>query len=152
MTQVPTSLTPKAFRVWKELFKNPNIWMDASSLGQRVDMSGRELISVVCTMNSPYIEREKGTCSSAPRVKLNVTEEEQRDLYRAVMKLYYRIDQDMMDEIRSCITPLGWISSKDISEITGYRCATVAIAISLMDDVRMTKADTIKMYSCDPIY
>lgn len=152
MTEVPTTLTPKAYRIWKELFNNPNLWMDATSLGQMVDMSGRGVISVICTMNSPYIEREKGTCTTSPRVRLSVTDEELKDLYKAVTKMYYRIDDKMMHEIRDCITPLGWISSKDISEITGYRGATVAIALSMMDDVHMQKHDTIKMYTCDPIY
>lgn len=141
------NVTPKAYKIWKRLFIEPNLWIGVPAIAYDVDMTGRQVLSVLKTMNSPYIEKEASTADSDARVRLTVTDEELEALRRDVIVSYNNLSDAMLVEIHDALSPVGWTTASDISIITGYRPATICIALSIMDDVAQKSEGASKLYS-----
>lgn len=139
-------VTAKAYKVWKVLFDNPNMWMNVSDIAYKVDMSNRQVLAALQSMNSPYIKREVLGDYMGTAVKLEISDEELRQLKRNVMMTYHELDEEVLENIRAVLSPLGWTSAQDISNITGYRGSRIYVAISLMDDVVSKDTGTNKLY------
>jgi len=140
-------VTPKAYKIWKRLFEDPNLWMSVPSVAYDVDMTSRQVLSVLKTMHSDYIERRPGTSDSDPMLRLTVTDEEFRALRREVIMSYNNLDEEMLQGIRNALSPVGWTSASDLAIITGYRPAKICVALSIMSDVAQKTECATKLYS-----
>jgi len=139
-------VSPKAYKIWKVLFKRPNEWISMTTLSCDVNMSNRQISSVIQTMNCPNIVKSEATGNQEQEVMLKVTDEEFRALWNEVMRTYHGIDDTVLSNIRATLSPVGWTSAKDISLMTGYRGFKVYVAISQMDDVISKNYRSSKMY------
>lgn len=139
-------VTAKAYKIWRVLFKNPNIWLNLSDISREIDMSNRQTSSVLQTMHSKYIVKNEITNSRGVEIKLEVTPEELKALRREVLMTFHEIDPEVMENIRATLSPIGWTSAKDIALMTGYRGSRIFVAISLMDDVISKDSGSSRMY------
>lgn len=138
-------VTPKAYKIWKRLFKEPNIWLDLGDIAYDVNMTCRQVSSVVQTMNSAYI-RKSDNGKQRPAIKLCCDGEELELLKREVIISYNQLNDEIFDTIRASLSPVGWTSAQDVALITGYHGATINIATQLMDDVVSKDAGKSKYY------
>lgn len=139
-------VTPKAYKIWMVLFDCPNKWTNVSDIAYKVDMSNRQVLSVLQTMHSPYIEKEVLGDYMGTTVRLAITDEELRKLRKDVLMAYHDLNEEVFENIRSTLSPIGWTSAQDIANITGYRGSRVYIAMSLMDDVISKDTGSNKLY------
>ena len=140
-------ISSKAYKIWKRLFDSPNEWISVPTLAYDVDMSSRQVSCRLKGMNSPYIERIPACGSHLPAVRLTVTDEEFDALRKEVIMSYNNLDEEMLETIRSTLSPIGWTTASDISILTGYRSSTICIALSIMDGVIQKSDGSSKMYS-----
>lgn len=143
---IEMQVTPKAYKIWMVLFERPNTWTNVGDIAYEVDMSNRQVLSVLQTMNSPYIEKEVLGDYMGTAVKLTISDEDFRRLRREVLMSYHELDEEVFNRIRSTLSPIGWTSAQDISNITGYRGSRVYVAMSLMDDVISKDTGSNKLY------
>jgi len=128
-------VTAKAYRIWKRLFADPNVWLSIPGVAYDVNMTSREVQAILRTMNSEYIERTPGSTDVDPAIRLTVTDEEFVQLRRDVIMSFNELTDDMLDNIYGALSPIGWVSAADISNVTGYIPAKVCVALSIMDGV-----------------
>ena len=139
------NITPKAYRIWKRLFEDPNKWLMMKDIAFDVNMTCRQVSSVVQTMNSPYIIRDEEN-DAWPAIMLKVPEKDLDALKFDVISSYNKLDDEMFNAIRSTLSPVGWTTAQDLSAITGYTGAKLSLALSLMDDVIAKDGGKTKMY------
>ena len=139
-------VTSKAYRVWKVLFEHPNEWLGLSYISREIDMSNRQTSSVIQTMNSSHIIKGEAPGTKYVEIKLEGTDEELKELRREVLMTFHEIDDEVMENIHSTLSTIGWTSAKDIALMTGYRGSRIYVAISLMDDVVSKDSGTSRLY------
>lgn len=140
-------VTSKAYKIWKRLFNEPNVWLSIPSVAYDVDMSSRQVQAVLKTMNSPYIEKQPGSPDSVPAIRLTISQEDFVKLKRDVIMSYNKLSEEMLDEIYNVLSPVGWTSAADLSLETGYCSAKICIALSIMDGVIQKNDGVSKLYS-----
>jgi len=140
-------VTPKAYRIWKRLFTEPNVWLSIPGIAYDVNMTSREVQAVLKTMNSEYIERMPGSTDCLPTVRLTISDEDFIQLRRDVIMTFNELTEDMLDTIYGVLSPVGWLSASDIANITGYLPAKICVALSIMDGVVQKNKGASKLYS-----
>ena len=140
-------VTSKAYKIWKRLFDEPNVWLSIPGIAYDVDMSSRQVQAVLKTMNSPYIERRPGSSDVDPKLRLTISDGELAILKREVIMTYNHLSEEMLDEIYAVLSPVGWTSAADLSLETGYCSAKISIALSVMDGIVQKNDGVSKLYS-----
>lgn len=138
-------VTPKAYRIWRRLFEEPNRWITLNEIAFDVDMTCRQVSSVIQTMNSDNIIRA-GDPRAKPAVMLKCTKEEYDALKREVTLSFNHLDDEVFWNIRRSLSNVGWTSAQDVALLTGYGGAKISIAVSFMDDVKSKDAGKSKLY------
>lgn len=139
-------VSSKAYKVWKILFDHPNEWLTLSYISHEADMSNRQTSSVLQTMGYDHIQRAEVPPNRSVEIMLTVSDDELADLKREVMRSFHGIDDEVMENIRSALSTVGWTSAQDIAVITGYGGFKIYVAISMMDDVISKESGSARVY------
>lgn len=109
-------------------------------------MSNRQASTVIQTMGCSDIKRRDVPPDRVVQICLEVSDDELRSLKRQVQTIFYQIDDEVVENIRATLSPIGWTSAQDIALATGYRGVRIYVAISMMDDVISRDNGAYKAY------
>ena len=136
----------KTYRIWRVLLDSPNEWLNVMSVAHSVNMTSRQVSSIVNTIASPYIHKERDAGDKELYISVMGTPEEILQIKAQVMHDYYGISSDMCGQVKDTLSPIGWMTVGDISDDTGIERLNVSRILSILPDVVSKGSGSVTMY------
>lgn len=140
------NLNYKAYRIWSVLLNNPNEWFSVIDVAHDVNMTSRQVSSIVNVIASPYIIKERDKNNKELYITVQGTPEEILNLKKQVMHDYYGISADMYTRVEDTLSPVGWMTVGDISDDTGIERLNVSRVLSVLPTVVTKSTGSVTMY------
>ena len=136
----------KAYRIWRVLLDSPNQWLSVMDVAHDVNMTARQVSSIVGTMPSPPVVKERDGSDKNIYIMVQGTDDEIFRLKSEVVSSYFDISQDMCHKVQCALSPVGWMSVADISDDTGVERLNVSRILSIMPNVVCKGTGSITLY------
>ena len=136
----------KTYKIWCILLDSPNEWLNVMDVAHNVDMTSRQVSSIVGTMPSPPVVKERDKNDKALYITVKGTDKEIFDLKSKVVSTYFGISQDMQKKVYGALSPIGWMSVTDIADDTGVERLNVSRILSILPGVVCKGTGSITLY------
>ena len=136
----------RTYRVWRVLLDKPNEWIDVMSIAKLVNMTSRQVSSVVGMMGSPHVMKERDEDDKKLYVIVKGTDDEIFKLKNYVVSGYFGLSVDEIECVHGSLSPIGWMSVADIADDTGIERIGVSRILSILPDVVTKSTGSVTMY------
>ena len=136
----------KTYRIWRVLLDSPNEWLSVMDVAHDVNMTSRQVSAIVGTMPSPPVRKERDEKTKDLMMTVQGTEEEIFELKSRVVSKCFDLSPEMCVQVRSALSPIGWLSVADVSEDTGIERLDVSRILSILPDVVCKGTGSVTMY------
>ena len=136
----------KTYRVWRVLLDKPNEWQDVMDVAHTVNMTSRQVSSIVGLMDSPLVFKERDEHDKKLYVTVKGTEKEIFELKNKIVSGYFGLSPDEIHHVHLSLSPVGWMSVADISDDTGIERISVSRILSILPGVVSKGMGSITLY------
>lgn len=136
----------KTYRVLKELLNTKDGYISASDIAFSVNMTGKQVQSIISMLNLPIICRVYDENMHCTRLKLEATPEERRRIFIEATVEYYGLSDETINKVRNSLSPVGWMSVSDIVEDTQLESLEVVKALAVMDNIMIKERGSSVFY------
>ena len=136
----------KTYRIWRVLLDSPNEWLSVMDVAHDVNMTSRQVSSIVNTISSPNIIKERDANNKELYITIQGTPEEILQIKTQVMYDYYGISPNMCGQVKNTLSPIGWMTVGDISDDTGIERLNVSRILSILPNVVSKGSGSVTMY------
>ena len=136
----------KTYRVWGALLEYPNDWQSVMKIAYDINMTARQVSSIVGMMPSPPVVKERDEKDNKLYVRVIGTPEEISKLRAEVISDYFGISPDTWERVMNSLSPIGWMSVTDISDDTGVEKLRVSRILSALPNVVSKGSGTVTLY------
>lgn len=136
----------KTYKIWRILLDNPNDWMSVKDVARDMNMTSRQVSSVVGMMPSPPVRKERDEGTKELMMILEAGEEEVRKMRYDLIHEFFGISDDMCAKIEGALSPIGWLSVADLSEDTGIEIFNVTKVLSILPNVVSRGTGSVSLY------
>lgn len=140
------NLNYKAYRIWRVLLDSPNEWLNVIDVAHDVNMTSRQVSSIVNIIGSPHVVKERDANNKELYISVQGTPAEILKLKKQVMYDYYGISSDMYSKIEDTLSPVGWMTVGDISDDTGIERLDVSRILSVLPSVVTKSTGSVTLY------
>lgn len=135
----------KGMRVWSVLVDNAGEWLDTVEIAYLADLTSKQICSIISHM--PALPIEKGeTENGTMRLRAVLSEEELKEEKRKLEMMKFNITPEIIEQVYSMLSTVGWTSVSSICIETGYNKSIVSKALKLCDGVVCERRDAMTVY------
>ena len=141
-----TGMNCKTYKIWCMLLSAPNEWQSITSMAYDMNMTSRQVSSIVGMMPSPPVVKERDENDNKLYVRLEGTHEEITRMKAQVISDYFGIPPETWIRVQHSLSPVGWMSVSDISDDTGVEKLRVSRILAALPNVVSKGSGTVTLY------
>lgn len=143
-------MNTKTYKVLKTILEHPNEWQPVHVLAYDVNMTARQIVSIVCAYEHLPLKKDRDNENSRSYVMFEGTKEEADKVLAKVTEEYYGVTDEMKEKVYNSLSSVAWMSVSDVMDDTKFSRCDVAHTLGLLEGVITKTNGVLVLYRRNP--